>query len=107
MRQSFEADPAADLVCEKSHPVRQGDPDSLYPNRWWPPETPALQFAPRPLSLPYGARTFLTLGPFAPFARLSSLLASFILSQFRLGEHMTGPVVLRRRLERTGNGTSR
>ena len=28
-----------------------------------------------PLSLPYGARTFLTDGPFAPPARLSSLLA--------------------------------
>ena len=28
-----------------------------------------------PLSLPYGARTFLTCGPFAPPARLSSLLA--------------------------------
>ena len=28
-----------------------------------------------PLSLPYGARTFLTNGPFAPPARLSSLLA--------------------------------
>ena len=28
-----------------------------------------------PLSLPYGARTFLTHGPFAPQARLSSLLA--------------------------------
>ena len=35
-----------------------------------------------PLSLPYGARTFLTHGPFAPKARLSSLLAGLILSHF-------------------------
>ena len=36
-----------------------------------------------PLSLPCGARTFLTSGPFAPDARLSSLLAKSILTEKR------------------------
>ena len=37
-----------------------------------------------PLSLPCGARTFLTGGPFAPSARLSSLLAKDIVPDFTL-----------------------
>ena len=46
---------------------------------------PEVAFGGRyPLSLPCGARTFLTGGPFAPSARLSSLLAKDIVPDFTL-----------------------